>query len=64
MANKPSTKYQKLRENEPTTLNESEKESYLTMCQCHKTFYRGNLLPFHSTAVFLCFKTILRQELP
>ncbi len=27
--------------------------------KCYKTFYCGNLLPFHSHAVILCFKATL-----
>ena len=27
--------------------------------QCYKTFYHGNLLPFHGHTVILCYKAIL-----
>jgi hypothetical protein len=27
--------------------------------QCYKTFYRGNLPPFHGNTVILCYKAIL-----
>ncbi len=36
----------------------------ITRCQCHKTFYRGNLPPFHGNTVILCYKAILPLKLP
>ncbi len=27
--------------------------------QCYKTFYRGNLPPFHGHNIILCYKTLL-----
>ncbi len=30
-----------------------------TRGQCYKTFYRGNLLPFHGNTIILCYKAIL-----
>ncbi len=27
--------------------------------QCYKTFYHGNLLPFHGNTIILCYKAIL-----
>ncbi len=30
-----------------------------TWGQCYKTFYRGNLLPFHGNTIILCYKAIL-----
>jgi hypothetical protein len=33
----------------------------LSICQaqCHKTFYRGNLPPFHGNTIILCYKAAL-----
>ncbi len=30
-----------------------------TWAQCYKTFYHGNLLPFHGHTVILCYKAKL-----
>ncbi len=30
---------------------------------CYKTFYRGNLPPFHSNTVILCYKAIIPWKL-
>ncbi len=30
-----------------------------TRGQCYKTFYHGNLLPFHGNTIILCYKAIL-----
>ncbi len=30
-----------------------------TWAQCYKTFYRGNLLPFHGHTITLCYKVTL-----
>jgi hypothetical protein len=27
--------------------------------QCYKTFYHGNLLPFHGNTIILCYQAIL-----
>jgi hypothetical protein len=35
-----------------------------TWGQCYKTFYRGNLPPFHGNTVILCYKAILPWKLP
>ncbi len=35
-----------------------------TRSQCYKTFYCGNLPPFHSIAVILCYKTFLWWHTP
>jgi hypothetical protein len=32
--------------------------------QCYKTFYAGNLLPFHGNTDILCYKVILHQLSP
>jgi hypothetical protein len=31
----------------------------MTWGQCYKTFYSGNLLPFHGITIILCYKAIL-----
>jgi hypothetical protein len=34
-----------------------------TRGQCYKTFYRGNLPPFHGNTIILCYKAILLWKL-
>ncbi len=33
-----------------------------TWAQYHKTFYRGNLLPFHGNTVILCYKAVQPKQ--
>ncbi len=42
-----------------------KKKFYVTdsMGQCYKTFYWGNLPPFHGNTVILCYKAILACKL-
>ncbi len=39
-------------------IEELNKKDTTSWDQCHKTFYRGNLLPMYGNAIFLCFITL------
>jgi hypothetical protein len=40
-----------------------EPKLFAIRCQCYKTFYRGNLPPFHGNSIILCYKHILPWKL-
>jgi hypothetical protein len=46
----------------PSSMSGEIKKKFYNICirgQCYKTFYRGNLLPFHGNIIILCYKATL-----